>query len=252
VSNFFAHASAAERYAKARPYFHPLVIERIRAHLKLTQPVHRALDVACGTGQSSRALQAIAERVTGTDLSREMLEFAKQIPGIEFLESPAEQLPFEPETFDLITVGMAFHWFDQTRFLLEVNRILKPDGWLILYNNFFGSQMIGNPAFRRWADSFYANYPTPARVETSTNPVFFSSHGFQLDPLEEVENHVSFTPDELAAYMTTQSNFIAKVEQGTESLEDIHTRIVEAVTPMFAGAQAEFLFSSRIWYLRKQ
>jgi ubiquinone/menaquinone biosynthesis C-methylase UbiE len=251
VSNFFAHASAAERYAKARPYFHPLVIERIRAHLNLEQPIPRALDVACGTGQSSRALQAIAEHVTGTDLSSEMLEYAKQYPGIEFLESPAESLPFETETFDLLTVCMAFHWFDQAKFLLEARRVLKPDGWLILYNNAARSQMIGNPEFLHWADSFYANYPTPARANTPTDPAFFSGHGFRLDPLEDLENHVSFTPDELAAYMTTQSNFIAKVEQGSESLEEVHTKIVDGAAPFFSGPRADFLFSSRIWFLHK-
>jgi ubiquinone/menaquinone biosynthesis C-methylase UbiE len=252
MSNFFAHASAAERYAKARPYFHPLVIERIRAHLNLEQPVPRALDVACGTGQSSRALQAIAEDVTGTDLSSEMLEYARENLGIEFLESPAENLPFTAETFDLLTVCMAFHWFDQAKFLLEVDRVLKPNGWLILYNNFFRSQMISNQEFLRWANSFYANYPVPARVETPTDPAFFSSHGFRLDPLEDIENQVSFTPNELAAYMTTQSNFIAKVEEGTESLEEVHASIVEGVTPFFADSRADFLFSSKIWYLRKQ
>jgi ubiquinone/menaquinone biosynthesis C-methylase UbiE len=252
VSNFFAHASAAERYAKARPYFHPLVIERIRAHLHLEQPVPQALDVACGTGQSSRALQAIAKHVTGTDLSNEMLEYARQNPGIEFLESPAESLPFEAETFDLLTVCMAFHWFDQAKFLLETKRVLKPNGWLIVYNNEARAQMIGNPAFRNWADSFYANYPAPPRTTTPTNPEFFSSYGFQLDPLEDLENHISFTPDELAAYMTTQSNFIAKVEQGSESLEEVHANIVDGVTPFFAGPRADFLFSSRIWFLHKQ
>jgi ubiquinone/menaquinone biosynthesis C-methylase UbiE len=252
VSNFFAHASAAERYARARPYFHPLVIERIRAHLNLEQPVPRALDVACGTGQSARALQAIATHVTGTDLSNEMLEYAKQNPDIEFLESPAERLPFPAETFDLLTVCMAFHWFDQPKFLLEAYRVLKPNGWLIVYNNEARAQIIGNPAFRNWADQFYANYPAPSRTATPTDPEFFSSHGFQLDPLEDLENHVSFTPGELAAYMTTQSNFIAKVEQGSESLEEVHTKIVDGATPFFAGSRADFLFTSKIWYLRKQ
>ena len=251
MSNFFAHASAAERYARARPYFHPLVIERIRAHLKLEQSVPRALDVACGTGQSARALQAIAERVTGTDLSSEMLGYARQNPDIEFLESPAESLPFDAETFDLLTVCMAFHWFDQAKFLLEAHRVLKANGWLIVYNNEARAQMIGNPEFRNWADQFYTSYPTPSRTATPTDPAFFSNHGFQLDPLEEVENHVSFTPDELAAYMTTQSNFIAKVEQGAESLEEVHARIVAGAKPLFAGPRTDFLFSSRIWYLRK-
>jgi ubiquinone/menaquinone biosynthesis C-methylase UbiE len=220
--------------------------------LNLEQPVPRALDVACGTGQSARALQAIATHVTGTDLSNEMLEYAKQNPDIEFLESPAERLPFPAETFDLLTVCMAFHWFDQPKFLLEAYRVLKPNGWLIVYNNEARAQIIGNPAFRNWADQFYANYPAPSRTATPTDPEFFSSHGFQLDPLEDLENHVSFTPGELAAYMTTQSNFIAKVEQGSESLEEVHTKIVDGATPFFAGSRADFLFTSKIWYLRKQ
>ena len=251
MSNFFAHASAAERYAKARPYFHPLVIERIRAHLNLEQPVPRALDVACGTGQSSRALQAITAHVTGTDLSNEMLEYAKQNPGIEFLKSPAESLPFAAETFDLLTVCMAFHWFDQAKFLLEARRVLKPNGWLVVYNNIWRAQMIGNPAFHTWSDRFYANYPTPARVETSTDPTFFLGYGFHLDLLDEFENHISRTPDEVAAYLTSQSNVIAKVEQGTESLDQIHQSIIEGITPLFTQPRAEFLFSGRIWYLRK-
>lgn len=55
--NPFVHATAAQRYAKARPYYHPAVMECVMAYLKLGMPVERALDVACGTGQSCRALK---------------------------------------------------------------------------------------------------------------------------------------------------------------------------------------------------
>ena len=112
--NFFAHATAAERYAASRPYFHPVVIERIQTHLNLEQPIPRALDVACGTGQSSLALKEIATDITGIDVSSEMLEFAKQTLGIRFLESGAESLPFEDSSFELLTASNAFHWFDRS------------------------------------------------------------------------------------------------------------------------------------------
>lgn len=88
--NYFAHTSAAMRYASSRPYFHPVVIELIKAHLKLENPVSNALDGACGTGQSSLALKAICQNVIGVDVSSEMLEFARENPEIEFLESEAE------------------------------------------------------------------------------------------------------------------------------------------------------------------
>jgi len=38
------------RYARDRPYFHPLVIERIQAFLKLDGPVPLALDVGAALG----------------------------------------------------------------------------------------------------------------------------------------------------------------------------------------------------------
>jgi ribosomal protein S18 acetylase RimI-like enzyme len=57
VTNHFVHRSAAQRYAAARPYFHPMIIEKIAAFIG-TSRVIAALDVACGTGQSARALAA--------------------------------------------------------------------------------------------------------------------------------------------------------------------------------------------------
>ena len=58
--NQFLHQTSAERYHRARPYFHPVVVEKIREHLQIEGPVASALDVGCGTGQSSVALRAIA------------------------------------------------------------------------------------------------------------------------------------------------------------------------------------------------
>jgi ubiquinone/menaquinone biosynthesis C-methylase UbiE len=59
--NFFVYKSVAERYAKYRAYFHPLVIEKIKAYLQLQSPVGFALDVGCGSGQSTIALKEIAD-----------------------------------------------------------------------------------------------------------------------------------------------------------------------------------------------
>src|SRR6266566_3385197 len=75
--NFFASESAAQRYAKGRPYFHLIVIGRIKKRLALTFPVRRALDVGCGTGLSTMALKEIAERVVGIDSSAEMIGLAR-------------------------------------------------------------------------------------------------------------------------------------------------------------------------------
>jgi SAM-dependent methyltransferase len=250
--NYFAHASAAMRYASSRPYFHPVVIERIKAYLKLEQPISNALDVACGTGQSSLSLKAICENVTGVDVSPEMLEFARQNSGIEFLESDAENLPFEDSSFDLLTVSNAFHWFDRSRFLSEANRVLKSNAWLIVYYNAWRSKMLENPdAFKLWADIHFNRYPQPARDSKPMTETEASSYGFRFDKPETYENTVVFTLEQCVNYLSTQSNMIAKVEQGTLNLEDALTQIRTELEPIFSGESASFGFSGWIWYLQK-
>ena len=71
----------------------------------------------------------IAKQVTGVDVSPEMLAQAEARDGVEYVVAPAEELPFEDESYDLVTVGLAFHWFDRERFLPEAHRVLRPDGW---------------------------------------------------------------------------------------------------------------------------
>jgi ubiquinone/menaquinone biosynthesis C-methylase UbiE len=90
--NYFAYRSAAKRYASFRPYFHPMVIEKIKVFLRLQEPVSRALDVGCGTGQSSLALTSIASEVIGVESSQAMLEEALHDLHIHYVLAPAEQL----------------------------------------------------------------------------------------------------------------------------------------------------------------
>jgi ubiquinone/menaquinone biosynthesis C-methylase UbiE len=250
--NFFAHASAAERYASSRPYFHPVVIERIKAHLKLGQPILKALDVACGTGQSSVALQEIVTDVTGVDVSSKMLGFAKRNPGIRFLESGAEHLPFEDSSFELLTVSNAFHWFDRSKFLSEANRVLVPDGWLIVYYNAWRSKMLEKPGvLEAWGNIHFERYPTPPRNNKPMTETEASSYGFRFDPIEPYENTVVLTLEQCVNYLSTQSNMIAKVEQGTLKLEEALNQIRTELEPIFPGDTATFGFSGWIWYLQK-
>ena len=60
--NYFEYKSVAERYARHRPYFHPLVIEKVKSYLSIAEPVDLAVDVGCGPGQSTVALKEIARR----------------------------------------------------------------------------------------------------------------------------------------------------------------------------------------------
>jgi len=251
--NFFSHDSVALRYARYRPYFHPLVIEKIKSHLGLKNPVGVALDVGCGTGQSTVALKEIAVKVIGVDISNEMLEVAEQKPGIEYIQSSAEDLSmFDDGSFDLVTTSMAIHWFDHKRFLFEANRGLKDDGWLIPYTNGFFGQMVGNDDFQEWNSQTYASkYPTPPRHSIKLSVELADEFGFSSFYAEKFQNSVYFSPEELSAYLTTQSNVIAAVEQGKETLEEVHQWLMEQTRSYFRAEKAEFIFGGSIWYFQK-
>ncbi len=148
--NYFSPKSAAERYTKGRPFFHLLIIRRIKEFLSLAEPISSALDVGCGTGLSTIALREIAQNVIGVDASAEMIALAPRENGIEYFVSPAENLPFDENEFDIITLSQVIHWLDRDKFLSEANRVLRPNGWLVAYDNYFSGKMTDNTKFHRW------------------------------------------------------------------------------------------------------
>lgn len=100
------------------------------------------LDVATGTGDVALEIhkQLKPERIVGLDLSPGMLEVGKQKVGkkglsdtIEMVVGDSENLPFEDNTFDAITVAFGVRNFENLNAgLAEMNRVLKPGGKLIV------------------------------------------------------------------------------------------------------------------------
>lgn len=249
--NHFAHQTAAERYTKDRPYFHPRVMERIRAFLKLDDPVPVAIDVGCGTGMSTIVLTEIATSVIGADISPAMLSQAPAHPRICYVETSAESLPFADHSADLITVFIAFHWLDRPRFLAEVRRILRPTGTLVICHHHFFGQMKENADFRRWCDDiYYPRYPNPPRNKEPLEDADARQHGLTLAAKERYTYDNIYTPEQFIRQQNTHSNIIAKVEEGTEKLEDITTWSLETVRPFFTGPTGTFPFGGEIWYLQ--
>lgn len=250
--NYFDSRDSADRYAGGRPYFHPLVVGKIKDFLHLRVPVPRALDVACGTGQSTVALKHIAERIVGTDSSEEMLARAPKDARILYVKAPAEKLPFAEGSFDLITTALAFHWFDRAPFLAEARRVLDPSGWLIVYDNWFTGRMGENPEYEGWyGEEYLGRCPSPPRNREPLTDAGAIEHGFELVGREGYENEVSFSPEELVGYLMTQSNVIAVVEkEGAEGWETVHEWLMKAQAPFFGASKGTFLFEGSIDYLR--
>ncbi|GAB4451636.1 MAG: class I SAM-dependent methyltransferase [Armatimonadaceae bacterium] len=103
------------------------------------QPDWRVLDVATGSGFTAMALAPLVAEVIGADISPGMLaQAAKQaaergIENVQWVEAPAEALPFPDEAFDLVTCRIAPHHFASIpQFLTESFRTLKLGGVLVI------------------------------------------------------------------------------------------------------------------------
>lgn len=97
------------------------------------------LDVATGAGHVAYTFAPHSESVVALDVTQEMLDIVDRVAGERGLSNittklaPAENLPFEAETFEGVTCRVAPHHFHDVRaFLSEVHRVLRPNGWFLL------------------------------------------------------------------------------------------------------------------------
>ena len=100
------------------------------------KPGMDALDVACGTGAVTRAIQEILGgngRVCGVDPSEGMLAEARKSLPVEFKIGRAESLPFPDRSFDFLSMGYALrHVGSLEAAFAEYRRVLRPGGRLLI------------------------------------------------------------------------------------------------------------------------
>jgi demethylmenaquinone methyltransferase / 2-methoxy-6-polyprenyl-1,4-benzoquinol methylase len=101
----------------------------------LGQPGARVVDVCCGTGDLTVALQSRgpSAKVFGSDFSHRMLTAAQRKCQSALLEADALQLPIADASLDLVTIAFGFRNLANYRAgLAELKRILKPSGTLAI------------------------------------------------------------------------------------------------------------------------
>jgi len=101
-----------------------------------------ALDVATGGGHVANALAPHVDKVTAFDLTPKMLKVAEAFitqnghTNISFVQGDAEAMPFQTESFDIVTCRIAAHHFPNVdAFVSETYRVLKQGGQFLLDDN---------------------------------------------------------------------------------------------------------------------
>jgi demethylmenaquinone methyltransferase/2-methoxy-6-polyprenyl-1,4-benzoquinol methylase len=124
------YSRQAERYDETRS-----------ASPSVLRPLHKALegasgrrlaDIGGGTGNYALALKLEGWEPVVVDRSADMLSRAAA-KGLVTVRADAQQLPFEDETFDAATmISMLHHVENRGAALAEAQRVLKPEGPLVL------------------------------------------------------------------------------------------------------------------------
>jgi SAM-dependent methyltransferase len=107
------------------------VLDAVLESLPMPQEHARILDAGCGSG---RTLDDLSKRgtVTGTEIHRDGAQAARD-RGHEVHEAPVEALPFDDDTFDLVTcLDVIEHTDDDVKALRELRRVTKPGGHAVL------------------------------------------------------------------------------------------------------------------------
>src|SRR5712691_11718293 len=106
--------ATAAHYLTSKPHAKGKSLERL-VELVQPQPAWRALDVATGAGHTAYAFAPHVARMWATDITEEMLNLVREEAGkrglanMRVAHAKAEALPFEDETFDLVTCRIAPH-----------------------------------------------------------------------------------------------------------------------------------------------
>jgi SAM-dependent methyltransferase len=115
------------------------VSEDLVSHVGI-RPGHTVLDVATGTGHVALAAARRSAEVTGIDYVPALLDIARRRAAaeslaVDFVEAPAEQLPFDDGTFDVVlsAIGVMF-CADHDRAASELVRVCRPGGRVALAN----------------------------------------------------------------------------------------------------------------------
>ena len=204
TSTFKDHFSTvATRYADFRPHYPSALFDYLATLVPRDTFVW---DCAAGSGQATVDLAARFDRMIATDASAEQISSAPPRGNVEYRVALAEQSGLADSSVGLVTVAQALHWFKHEPFFAEVNRVLKPGGYLAVW--VYATNRVEGQSVDALVQDYYSNivgpYWPPERRMTED--------GYRTIPLPfpEVSSpslrmEVRWNLDQLIGYFSTWS-----------------------------------------------
>ncbi|MFE2500211.1 class I SAM-dependent methyltransferase [Streptomyces scopuliridis] len=126
----------AEDYTRHRAGFSPEVVRRL-VSLGTEVRERDVVDLGTGTGSLARLFARAGARVTGLDPAAPLLDQARELDreaGVEitYRVATAEETGLPSASFDIVSAGQCWHWFDAPKATVEVRRLLRPGGHVVI------------------------------------------------------------------------------------------------------------------------
>jgi SAM-dependent methyltransferase len=126
----------ASDYGRHRAGFPDAFFDRIQT-LGLIPNGTRLLDLGTGTGTIARGMAQRGCVTSALDISEQLIATSKQLDSqadvqITYHIASAEETGLADNSFDVVTAGQCWHWFDGDKAAQEVKRLLVPNGHIII------------------------------------------------------------------------------------------------------------------------
>jgi SAM-dependent methyltransferase len=233
---------AAGDYERYRPGFPDGFFDRLEREGWIA-PGRRALDLGTGTGSLALGFAARGLEVTGLDIAPDLLDAARRSAAdrgfaATFLEGRAEETRLPAGSFDLVSAGQCWWWFDADRALDEANRVLDSGGRLLICD-FSYLSLPGNVCARTEELILRLNPGWPKAGWRGVHPE--QVHALDVGGFREVQSFsytvdVPFTPEEWRGRMRTCSGVGSSLDAGQVARFDVE--LTELLAREFPGELA--------------
>lgn len=131
-------SNRVDNYVKYRPSYPTAVLDCLRDECGL-ESTSVVADIGSGTGILARLFLQNGNQVIGIEPNKEMRQageaYLAEFDQFTSVNGTAEATTLPDDSVDFVTAGQAAHWFDREKSLPELQRILRPGGFVVLVWN---------------------------------------------------------------------------------------------------------------------
>jgi SAM-dependent methyltransferase len=231
--------TAAAFYAVGRPAYPPAFITEVAEAAGLTRN-DRILDLGTGPGVLALAFAPHVASVLALDPEPEMLRVARLAVAeaggaVEVREGSSESLGPELGAFRAVTMGRSFHWMDRMEALRRLDRIIEPDGSILLFNDELADDP-ENAALRAWL-AIVERYSADDHLRMQRKSPEWQDHEsvLRVSPFSRVERrkhrHHTITSLKTLLFRALSMSATSEARLGPERAASMQSEIRAALEP---------------------